>query len=246
MGDGFFFYKSWSMVCTFKTSVGFVLAVAVSVGLGCSVFPTGSDEEPSDDVAPLEERVIIVEGTLDGPATQGNWDAAIKEPNVECGLDEIAHDDLDDQRSEHVPRQGWEQPQVTDGERCGDDFETLLYRLTNCERRARGLEPLQCDERLVWASRAHSKDMRDRDYFDHQTPEGRAAGDRMTDFGIQWRMSAENIAIAPTMALAHSGWMESEGHRRNILRPQAEYMGVGIVKADGGYVMTTLFAGGYD
>lgn len=184
---------------------------------------------------------VVVQGGIDGPATDGNWDAAVAEPNVQCGLDDVAHDDIGDNHSTTVPGQGWSHRQNPDTRRCGDDYETLLFRLANCEREARGMEPLRCDERLVWAGRAHSKDMHERDYFSHSTPEGKQPGDRLKDHGVNWRASAENIAIAPTMALAHTGWMESDGHRRNILRQEVDHMGIGVVRTDRGYVMTALY-----
>lgn len=215
--------------------------VVLAVGLvGCAAITGDEDDDGFDEDA---DTVIVSAEALEGPATQGDWDAATAESEVRCGLDDVRHDDIGDARRDGVPQQGWERRQTSGRHRCGDDFETLLFRLTNCEREARNLPPLQCDERLVWAGRAHSKDMHERDYFSHVTPEGKAAGQRLTERGVHWRTSAENIAMAPTMALAHSSWMQSRGHRENILRANVDTVGIGVVRAERGYVMTALFTG---
>lgn len=231
-------------VTTPKAAVGirWTAMLAVVSLLSCSAM-TGGEQEPTNRMNEDAEMVVVSKQALEGPATRGDWDAATAESEVHCGLDDVAHDDIGDSRQSRVPDEGWDRPREPGGQRCGDDFETLLFRLTNCEREARGLPPLRCDERLVWAGRAHSKDMNERDYFSHVTPEGKSAGQRLTDRGVDWRTSAENIAMAPTMALAHTGWMESRGHRENILRPNVDRVGIGIVKADRGYVMTALFIG---
>ena len=189
---------------------------------------------------------VVVEGGIDGPATRGDWNSATAEPNVYCGLRDVEHDDIGELRDDSIPDLGWGSPQDDEPGRCGDDFETLMFRLANCERQMRDIPPLRCDLRLVWTGREHSADMRDRDYFDHVSPEGRTPGDRLAAKGVVWSSSAENIAISPTTALAHTAWMESEGHRRNVLRQEVTDLGVGVVKTERGYVMTALFIGAKD
>ena len=215
------------------------MAATVFLVAGCMTLQGGDGpESTSDDPQP---RMRVVEGGIGGPATRGDWDSALAEPNVQCGVDEVRSDDIADERAESVPESGWRQLQAGQRNRCGDDFETLLFRLTNCERQARGLSPLECDLRLVWAGREHSKDMRDRDYFSHRSPEGVGPDQRLTERGVQWQMMSENIAMSPTMALAHTGWMESDGHRANILRREATHGGVGVIKTTRGYVVTGLY-----
>ena len=221
-------------------------AVVVGVLAACAVScATGSDAETLETDSDVQIRHVVVEGGIGGPATRGDWDSATAEPNVLCGLDDVEHGDIRDAHEDAVPDDRWEQAQPDRQGRCGDDYETLLFRLANCEREARDMEPLSCDLRLVWAGREHSLDMRERDYFSHVTPEGMEPGDRLAERGVQWKASAENIAMSPTMALAHTAWMESDGHRRNVLREEVSYVGFGIIETSRGYVMTTLFAGGY-
>lgn len=223
------------------------LVMAMVMAAGCSaILPGGVDssghEQKRDDD---DLRLVRVQNGLEWPATRGDWDAAVAERHVLCGLEDIDNHDIADVHRTMVPTDGWEQPRAGSQGRCGDDYETLLFRLTNCERRARGLEPLRCDRRLVWTGRAHSDDMRERDYFGHETPEGQRAHHRLTERGINWRAAGENIAIAPTMALAHSSWMQSRGHRNNVLNEQFDHGGIGVVRGERGYVLTALFAGGY-
>lgn len=221
-------------------SVGIVVLLT-----SCASQGTGDDGPPSIEEAGDESgRFVVVEGGIDGPATRGDWDSAVAEPHVYCGIDDVKTDDISDRREDTVPDSGWDRRQADEHGRCGDDYETLMFRLSNCEREARGLPPLQCDLRLVWTARAHSQDMADRDFFSHHSPEGATPGDRLTQKGVHWRSSGENIAIAPTMSLGHTGWMESRGHRESILGAEFTHMGLGIIKDDRGYVMTGLFTGG--
>ena len=220
--------------------------IAVTIGapmwLSCATLTSDGGGGESDGVI---EKYVVVEGGIGGPATRGDWEAALESPHVRCGLDDVAHDDIGESSSERVPDDGWGQLQSGPKERCGDDYETLLFRLTNCERRARDIPPLSCDLRTVWASREHSRDMRDRGYFSHRTPEGLGPGERLEQRGVEWATSAENIALAPTMAFAHQGWMESDGHRANILRREVTHAGYGVIETDQGYMMTALFIAGF-
>lgn len=216
-----------------------VLVAGVSLmlvgAIGCSSAPNG------DDASRYGGQMVRVQGGFDGPATRGDWQSAKASPEVMCGLEDVSHDDIGEGRDEEVRQGNWRDVRPDRPGRCGDDYETLMFRLTNCERQARGLPPLQCDMRLVWAARAHSLDMNERQYFSHDAPDGTDPGQRMDARGINWQASAENLAMSPTMALAHTGWMESRGHRTNILDGQFSHMGVGAIKTERGYLLTALF-----
>jgi uncharacterized protein YkwD len=71
-----------------------------------------------------------------------------------------------------------------------------------------------------------------RGYFSHVTPEGRSPFDRMEAAGVSFRTAGENLALAPTLRIAHTGLMNSPGHRANILRPAFGRLGIGVM--DGG------------
>jgi uncharacterized protein YkwD len=107
-------------------------------------------------------------------------------------------------------------------------LEEQMLDLVNRERISRGLKPLAADPELVPVARAHSSDMFSRGYFSHYTPEGKDPFERMKDAGIKFRTAGENLALAPTLQLAHTGLMNSPGHRANILNPSFGRMGIGI------------------
>jgi uncharacterized protein YkwD len=113
------------------------------------------------------------------------------------------------------------------------DLEAQMLELVNEERAAAGLRPLAPDPELTEVARTHSADMFARGYFAHVSPDGLDPFDRMTRAGVTFRTAGENLALAPTVRVAHTGLMNSPGHRANILRPAFGRLGVGIV--DGGY-----------
>jgi uncharacterized protein YkwD len=112
------------------------------------------------------------------------------------------------------------------------DLEQRMLALVNSERVANGLQPLAADPELTEVARRHSADMFARGYFAHDTPEGLSPFDRMRDANVRFLVAGENLALAPTVSVAHTGLMNSPGHRANILRPQFGRVGIGIM--DGG------------
>ena len=114
------------------------------------------------------------------------------------------------------------------------DFESgqKMFELVNQERIKYGIKPLVWDEQRAKVGRGHSKDMFERGYFSHYSPEGKDVGDRLLDLGINYAIAGENLALAPDVTRAHTGLMNSEGHKRNILDPAFNEIGIGAV--DGG------------
>jgi uncharacterized protein YkwD len=112
------------------------------------------------------------------------------------------------------------------------DLEKQMLDLVNQERQAAGLSPLAPDPELTEVARKHSADMFTRGYFAHDTPEGKSPFDRMNEAGVRFLTAGENLALAPTIPVAHTGLMNSPGHRANILRPQFGRVGIGVM--DGG------------
>jgi uncharacterized protein YkwD len=112
------------------------------------------------------------------------------------------------------------------------DLEARMLELLNRERSAAGLTPLAPDPELTEVARLHSSDMFARSYFAHDTPEGRNPFDRMREGGVRFLAAGENLALAPSLQVAHNGLMNSPGHRRNILDHQFGRVGIGIM--DGG------------
>jgi uncharacterized protein YkwD len=107
-----------------------------------------------------------------------------------------------------------------------------MLGLVNQDRQAQGLQPLAPDPELTEVARRHSADMFARGYFAHETPDGLTPFDRMRAADVRFLIAGENLALAPTVSVAHTGLMNSPGHRANILRPQFGRVGIGIM--DGG------------
>src|SRR5262245_53023898 len=102
-------------------------------------------------------------------------------------------------------------------------METETEKADNSLRTKHALPALVPAPVLIQVARAHSQDMVRRRYFDHVDPDGRRAADRVTATGITWSKVSENLAMNSGMddpvARAVEGWMDSPGHRANILDP---------------------------
>lgn len=121
-------------------------------------------------------------------------------------------------------------------------FEDEVVRLVNVERSKRGLRPLAEDWELSRVARIKSQDMHDKGYFSHTSPTYGSPFDMMKSFGIKYRSAGENIARGQaTPQAVVNAWMNSSGHRANILNSSFTHIGVGYV-ADGKY-WTQMFIG---
>jgi uncharacterized protein YkwD len=153
----------------------------------------------------------------------------------------------------------------------GPDLEKRIHAVINRERTAHGLSPLARDEALSRIARGHSKDMAGRSFFSHDSPEGRDFLFRYRQQGYTCALrigdtihtGAENIALnnlyrsittingvayhdwntAEQIALSTvRGWMNSPGHRKNILTPHWLNQGIGVfISADGKVYITQNF-----
>lgn len=122
-------------------------------------------------------------------------------------------------------------------------YEQEVFDLVNQIRAENGLEPFVYNETLAGTARAHSQDMIDRNFFSHTNPDGEDPFDRMRDNGLSFSMAAENIAAGQrTPEEVVNSWMNSEGHRANILGG-CEELGVGLALGGSyGYYWTQCFA----
>ncbi|GGS21374.1 hypothetical protein GCM10010252_70710 [Streptomyces aureoverticillatus] len=117
-----------------------------------------------------------------------------------------------------------------------------VLSLVNTERQKAGCGPLSSNSKLATAAQRHSADMQARDYFSHTSPDGTDPGKRITAAGYQWSTYGENIARGQqTASSVMNSWMNSEGHRANILNCSFKEMGVGIQQGDGGPWWTQVF-----
>ena len=120
---------------------------------------------------------------------------------------------------------------TTDSEQPKDDVTENSYakqvlKLVNTERKKAGLTELTWDDTVATAAMTRSKEIEKS--FSHTRPDGRNFGTAITDLGITYRGAGENIAWGQkTPEAVMNAWMNSEGHRANILNPNFKKLGVG-------------------
>ncbi|MGE8000968.1 CAP domain-containing protein [Lysinibacillus sp. NPDC093190] len=111
-------------------------------------------------------------------------------------------------------------------------FEQEVVKLTNAERTKAGLAPFKTDDQLMAAAREKSQDMQSKNYFSHTSPTFGSPFDRMKALGITYKSAGENIAQGQrTPQEVVQAWMDSPGHRANILNEKFTHIGVGYVKS---------------
>lgn len=122
------------------------------------------------------------------------------------------------------------------------EFETQVVRLVNQIRQENGLQQLTANWELSRVARYKSQDMKDNRYFSHTSPTYGSPFQMIKAFGLSYRTAGENIAKGyATPQAVVNGWMNSSGHRANILNASYKQIGVGYV-ADGNY-WTQMFIG---
>lgn len=128
------------------------------------------------------------------------------------------------------------------------EIEEAIFTRVNLERTANGLQPLNYNNTMQNYARIKSKDMGDRGYFAHENPEGELITAQMKRDGINYTAWGENIAYIQgnysNSSLATQfmdNWMNSQGHRENILSPNFKSIGIGVYKIGNTYYATQEF-----
>ena len=124
-----------------------------------------------------------------------------------------------------------------------NQFALEVLELVNKERAAAGLKALTLDASLSKVAENHSLDMAKNNYFSHTNLKGQSPFDRLKNAGISYSTAGENIAMGQkTPQSVVSGWMNSSGHRANILNSNFGKMGLGTAPNNsGGYYWTQIF-----
>lgn len=109
-------------------------------------------------------------------------------------------------------------------------YEKQLVDLANMFRAEYGLSPLSWNEAAATTARQHSQDMAKRNFFDHSTPDGKTPADRLAANGLSdYRTLGENISAGYSTPIdAHYGWVNSQGHRTNLLNANYTTLGAGV------------------
>lgn len=126
------------------------------------------------------------------------------------------------------------------------ELERKIFVAINNHRLRKRLKPLIWDDKVQEAAREHSQRMAEARFFAHEDPQRGNVGARLKRRRIAWTMCGENIATqkgyTDRVGVAVTGWMESPGHRENIMTEEFTHTGVGIFRrADGTYYYTQIF-----
>ena len=196
-----------------------------------TVVLSGGSGAPFARFAPLRLRSETAAQLVEFYRRDGRWRLRAIGQGYADGLAGLARDFGVDVEEEPTPPHS-ARPAAT------SDPEREVVDATNAERRHHGLAALSVDARLGAAARQHSADMVRRGFFAHQNPDGAQVWDRALAAGYRYRKVAENIASGQRDAaeVVH-GWMNSPGHRANILDAELTQIGVGLVS--GGRYGTT-------
>jgi uncharacterized protein YkwD len=127
----------------------------------------------------------------------------------------------------------------------------VLYKAVNEYRAQNGLPAVKLSGKLILAAMGHSKEMAEKDYFSHHspTPGQASAWDRAESVGYDWAAVSENIyrtAQSGDEEIARDSmnvWIESDGHRANLLDPTVKDIGVGVAQYSNGEYAVTLMMG---
>ncbi|MGO1041599.1 CAP domain-containing protein [Clostridioides difficile] len=124
-------------------------------------------------------------------------------------------------------------------------YQKEVVDLVNVERSKAGLNPLTLDADVSNVATKKSQDMIDNNYFAHNSPTYGSPFDMLKKFGISYKTAGENIAMGQkTPKEVVNAWMNSEGHRKNILNPNYSKIGVGVAQKSGGSIYwTQIFVG---
>jgi uncharacterized protein YkwD len=119
---------------------------------------------------------------------------------------------------------------ITSGLRDAERTRAAMLAQVNALRRKAGATPLKMSKDLQQAAQAHAQDMLARGYFAHKSPSGTSVRERSRAAGYEWRTIGENIAEGQTSVQeVMTTWMNSKGHRENILNPHFRDLGIGLV-----------------
>ncbi|MFC4025714.1 CAP domain-containing protein [Oceanobacillus longus] len=179
-------------------------------------------EAPIKEETPAEQPVEETPVKEEAPVEQPVEEAPVKE---EAPAEQPATPVQQPVQQEEPAEQKQEQSQQL------NQFEQEVVELTNQERAKQGLSALQIDTELSKVAREKSNDMAVNNYFDHNSPTYGSPFDMMKSFGITYNTAGENIAQGQrTPAEVVEAWMNSEGHRANILNGNYTHIGVGYVE----------------
>ena len=153
-----------------------------------------------------------------------------KNPHLIHPNDKVHLPDGSTGESTNTAKEGDETPSVSTGAETSSEAEAVLS-LVNKERSKQGLQPLKLSEKLTSIANTKAADMADKNYFNHNSPTYGSPFAMLHTFGVSYSYAGENIAAGQkTAEQVMNDWMNSSGHRENILNKNYTELGVGFVK----------------
>jgi uncharacterized protein YkwD len=199
-----------------------VLAVAIASVIGAAIVSDRSEPRPASAAVGGPRQVVAVPPTADpvNPSpTATAAPTATAPPTVAPTTAPPARTSPPAKPKPKPPEAKPKPDQAT---------EDAVLTLVNQERAGK-CDALTIDSRLATAARKHSADMAARNFFSHDTPEGVSVATRVTNAGYKWSSVGENIAMGQqTAASVMESWMNSPGHRANILNCGYKHIGIGL------------------
>ncbi|WP_077324539.1 CAP domain-containing protein [Virgibacillus siamensis] len=186
-----------------------------------------------------QEQAVPEQETQKQP--EGNQQAEQQEKPAEQAEAPAQNQQTEAPAKQEQPEQTSQQQSQNQSQQLSQ-YEQQVVQLTNKERTERGLSELKVSTELSKVAREKSRDMAENNYFSHNSPTYGSPFDMMKQFGISYRTAGENIAKGQrTPQEVVNAWMNSEGHRKNILNPSFTHIGVGYV--ENGNIWTQQFIG---
>jgi len=180
--------------------------------------PTTSTTDPDDTSTEPEDTATTDPSTDDSPTSEPTESSSPAETSTsdDDSTDDSSSDDSSTDDSELA------------------QFQAEVLALTNEEREAAGCGDLTANDELEQAAQDHAEDMLANNYFDHESQDGTTPFERMTAAGYNWSTAAENIAAGQaTPEAVMTSWMNSAGHKANILNCDLTELGVGYAAGSG-------------
>ena len=165
--------------------------------------------------------------------------------NVFVGRGKVARRGVENDRSSESASSEDDLKPMMPGRKLRDieSLEEQCLGEVNRVRKSYNLAPLELSEELLEVARDYSRRMAEENFFSHNDPEGRTVRERVARANIRWRMVGENLAYSNgyinPVAASMSGWMDSPGHRRNLLDPDWRQTAIGVWISDNGTVYFT-------
>ena len=152
------------------------------------------------------------------------------DPDLIHPQDKVHLPDGSEGQTTSEPQKGHSEPQTATGDKTSTQAEEVL-KLVNSERQKAGLNALTLSDKLTSIANTKAKDMADKNYFSHTSPTYGSPFDMLHTFGVSYSSAGENIAAGQkTAEQVMTDWMNSSGHRANILNKNYTELGVGYVQ----------------